>query len=637
MVSTKLSKESVPMYKWYLLLTLLLFCLLDVSASNNDASKNVLLINSYHVGYQWSDEVTNGVIEFFSDNPEILLYTEYLDSKRFPDQNQIDVFFQNLVFKYKQKSIDAIIVSDNDALNIVLEKRNESFFENLPVIACGIGNAENYSQFDNLFIIVEEILYRYDIDLITRLLPDVKELFFITDHSTTGNIYRNDIKEIFAEKYPNIKLTVPDCINLDDLFAQLRKLRYPTVVYYAGVTVDCNSQSVSDTHAADLVALNTSAPLFSGYYSSAVQKYIGGYTSDGKYHGRAAAKITYDLLKEGANKLAAVQNIERVPVFDYLLLHKYGAKIDQLPANTVFRNRPESFWVKNKRVLIISTLIIINLLMIIGALYRSFKIEKKYRQQLQVEMEKASQSNKVKTIFVENMSHEMRTPLNSIVGFSDLLLDSMPDGQDKDFVKIISENSLALNNIISQIFDFSLLKSHRVELYITNFDLLVLIDEIFADQKNSSLIKSKQLSIKKTYNTNSLPIIGDKEKVYQVMKHIIGNALNFTPQGEVEIMVRYSDNNNPIFGKEIIAQNDAKYVVIGIFDNGIGISAKYLTQLFEPFTHDNEDDTNANRGLGLGLSISKLIIEIMGGQINVESVVNKGTKVIFTLPVQLNQ
>ncbi|MBN2263872.1 MAG: HAMP domain-containing histidine kinase [Prolixibacteraceae bacterium] len=624
------------MYKLYLLI-LMLFCLLDVFASSKDTSESVLLINSYHVGYHWSDEVTNGVIEFFSENPDVFFYTEYLDSKRFPEQNQLDEFFQNLNTKYNDIALDAIIVSDNDALNFVLDKRNESFFENVPLIACGIGNAEYYKQFDNLFIIVEEILYRYDIDLITKLLPDIKEVFFITDHSTTGEIYRNDIKEIFVEKYPQIKLTVPDCINLDELIVQLRKIRYPTVVYYAGVTVDCNNQSVSDTHAADLVSSNTSAPLFSGYYSSVVQSYVGGYTSNGKYHGRAAAKITYDLLNGDISNISSVQNIERVPVFDYSLLQKYGAKIDQLPENTIFRNRPENFWVKNKKVLIISAMIILNLLMIIGALYRSFKIEKKYRKQLQVEMEKASLSNKVKTIFVENMSHEMRTPLNSIVGFSDLLLDSMPDGQDKDFVRIISENSLALNNIISQIFDFSLLKSHRVELYITNFDLFVLIDEIFADQKNLSLIESKNLSVSKNFNINMLPIIGDKEKVYQVMKHLIGNALNFTPNGEVEIMVRYSVSNNPVFTKEITDQSDARFVVVGIFDSGIGISAKYLTQLFEPFTHDNEDDTNANRGLGLGLSISKLIIEIMGGQIKVESVVNKGTKVVFTLPVELNQ
>ena len=614
-----------------------MFCLIDNCASSNNVSKNVLLINSYHVGYHWSDEVTNGVVEYFSKYPTFLLYTEYLDSKRFPEQNQIDDFLQNLNIKYKQKSIDAIIVSDNDALNFVLDKRSEPFFENVPIIACGIGNAEKYRQFDNLFIIVEEILYRYDISLITKLLPSIKELFFITDHSTTGEIYRKDIKEIFAEKYPNIKLTVPDCINLDELIVQLKKIKYPTVVYYAGVTIDCGNQPLSDIHAADVIALNTTAPLFSGYYSSLVHKYAGGFISDGKYHGYSAAEIAQNLLNGDARELATVQNIERVPVFDYLLLQKYDAQIDLLPANTIFRNRPENFWVKNKRFLIISALIIFNLLMIIGALYRSFKIEKKYRKQLQVEIEKASLSNKVKTIFVENMSHEMRTPLNSIVGFSDLLLDSMPDGQDKDFVKTISENSLALNTIISQIFDFSLLKSHRVELYITNFDLLNLIDEILADQKNSNQITSKKLSINKNYTTNALPIIGDKEKVFQVMKHLISNALNFTPSGNVEIMVRYSDNNNPIFGKEIIAQNDAKYVVIGIFDSGIGISAKYLTQLFEPFTHDNEDDTNANRGLGLGLSISKLIIEIIGGKIKVESDINKGTQVIFTFPVELNQ
>lgn len=605
----------------------------------NVGQKSVMLINSYNVGYHWTNEVSSGVEAFFSEYPEITLYAEFLDSKRFPDQQNWAVFLSYIHSKYANLALDAIIVSDNDALNFVLENRTEPIFENTPIIACGIGNADEYQQYNNLYIVVEEILFRYDVDLITKLLPDMNELFFITDHSTTGEIYRNDIKEIFSKKYPNIKLTVPDCFNLDELITQLKELRYPTVVYYAGVTVDCNNQAVGDNHVADLLAQYAEAPLFSGYYSSMVKNYIGGYTSNGMYHGRLAAKIVFDLFNGDIDEMALVQNVERVPVFDYLQLNKLGVRTDQLPANTIFLNMPESFWVKNKRVLIISTLIIINLLLIIGALYRSFRIEKRYRKSLQIEMEKASMSNQVKTVFLENVSHEMRTPLNSIVGFSDVLLEEMPEGQEKSFLRIISENALILNNIISQIFDFSLLKSHRVELNITSFELNELIDTIIKNEKFDVKLEQKNILFKKQLNSTDgkIHMHADYEKIYQVLKHIIGNAVKFTQKGSIEIMCNYSKNNNPDFNTIQLVNKPDRFVALGVFDSGIGISEGYFDQLFEPFSHDNEKDTNANRGLGLGLSISKLIIEIMGGRIKVESVANRGTKVVFTLPVSMKQ
>lgn len=251
-------------------------------------------------------------------------------------------------------------------------------------------------------------------------------------------------------------------------------------------------------------------------------------------------------------------------------------------------------------------------------------------------MEKANESDRLKSIFLENVSHEMRTPLNSIVGFSDVLTELMEDNKLKDYIKIISDNALSLNHTINNVFDFSLLKTHSIELNIRKVNLNALLSKVIDmiifekkyDEKPIRLVKEPDPE------NVELEILTDENKIYQVIKHLTDNAFKYTLKGEI----RLGFSLQPEIGKSIPQKLKKKlktpFVLFHIIDTGKGINPDYFDLIFEPFRQEAEKDIDANRGLGLGLSISKSIIEVLGGFIWAESQPNKGSSFYFILPIE---
>jgi signal transduction histidine kinase len=613
------------------------FLLFQKVAFGSDALKKVLLVNSYNSGYSWTDEQTNGILQGFEGYPDVLVYIEYLDAKHFPEKHKKAFYFDYFSQKYAQDNFDLIISTDNDALDFVLSHAESPLFKGISHVSCGIGNPEAYSHIDNLHIVHEIILYRQDIKIFAKIFPDMEEFVFITDKLTTGQIYRDDIRQIFEKNYPEVNLIIYDCIDLDNLASDMQQFDFPTVIYNAGMSIDCRGEPINSMIVADIIQKNTRAPLISGQFCGQIDNYIGGISADGVLHGAKATEIAIEVLFAQNTDLQKVYTSETLPVFDYKLLKKHKISKALIPADSILVNTPETFWTKNKRILIISGAIIANLILIIVMLYRGLVIQKRLRKDLFIAMEKANQSNVVKTVFLENVSHEMRTPLNSIVGFSDVLSETIHEEESLNYLKIISESAQSLNNIISDIFDFSLLKSHRTEIDLSDFSFRDLLDDILAESSLKNQLAEKPVNIVEDFEKSckNLKITGDREKTFQVLKHILGNALKFTNEGVVEIKCRLSNSNTAAFPDKSIPESERKFVIIGIKDTGIGIKPEFITDVFDPFRQANDDLTNANRGLGLGLSISKFIIEILGGKIQIQSKPELGTSVIFSIPLEI--
>lgn len=240
--------------------------------------------------------------------------------------------------------------------------------------------------------------------------------------------------------------------------------------------------------------------------------------------------------------------------------------------------------------------------------------------ELRIAKEQAEESERLKTSFLANMSHEVRTPMNGILGFSELLGNqSISDDKRMKYIKLIHKNSKVLLNLIEDIIDISKIESGELSVNKTIFTLNELLFELFSYAKNQRSQLSKKeidLQLKLPDNSSELKLFTDSARVQQVYTNLINNALKFTLKGNISI------------GYHLNAPN---HITFFVEDTGIGISPKNQELVFQRFRQIDESNKRRFGGTGLGLYLSKQIIELMDGNITINSEEGKGTRIEFTM------
>ena len=240
-------------------------------------------------------------------------------------------------------------------------------------------------------------------------------------------------------------------------------------------------------------------------------------------------------------------------------------------------------------------------------------------KELEIEKNKAQRFAQAKSIFLANMSHEIRTPLNSILGFITLLKDEELNASARNYVNIIEKSSKNLLNIINDILDLSKIEEGKVSIEEVEFNLDDEIESIV--QLFYSIVHEKNITLKiNKINTNH-NIISDPTRIKQIITNLISNAIKFTPNDKkVELNIVYEPKDSTLS--------------VSVIDEGIGIEKKQLEKIFEAFAQADDSTTRKYGGTGLGLSISSSLVKLLGGELKVESEVNKGSKFYFTIPVK---
>lgn len=238
---------------------------------------------------------------------------------------------------------------------------------------------------------------------------------------------------------------------------------------------------------------------------------------------------------------------------------------------------------------------------------------------------RAEEASKAKSYFLANMSHEMRTPLHGVIGASDLILQTPLNAEQKDLVRTLKGSGDILLKLIDDVLDFSKIESGKLTTEIVNFDLHAMISGIM--DMFALLAEKKGLGLHMTTSPKtSFMLRGDAQHLRQIIINLIGNAIKFTKIGMVELRISTREQSE--------SSTRLKFEVI---DTGIGIPVESQQVIFESFTQAHSDISTQYGGTGLGTTISKQLVQLMGGEIGLYSTVDQGSTFWFELPFEKQQ
>lgn len=233
--------------------------------------------------------------------------------------------------------------------------------------------------------------------------------------------------------------------------------------------------------------------------------------------------------------------------------------------------------------------------------------------------EKAEKAAQIKSRFLSNMSHELRTPLNAIIGTTNIVLQEEYLPSQRQSFEVLKYSSEHMMQLVNDILDFSKIEAGKMEIENAPFNLKAFMQKIVSSF--TAPIAAKNLAFKIDIDSQSdIEIYGDETRLHQVMNNLLANAIKFTKSGAIDIEVKLKNT-----------KSNSTDIYFAIADTGIGIAQNKLRQIFESFMQADIETTRKFGGTGLGLAISKRIVDQMGGELHVDSIVGEGSRFSFTL------
>lgn len=591
----KSKKISLKLYTIIIFLFLfqILYC---ENIQGRKKTDKILFISSY--SYNWISVPKQ--LKGFSENINDYTETDYIfmDTKelkysdiKIDTDNQVEKKLKNL------KDYKVIVVGDDNALDYVLERR-EKYFLNKPIVFLGINNIEKGIQASKDPLItglLEKLYYEETLDLAVQIYPNGKRVVAIVDDSKSC---RGSINQLIKglKNFEGIGLSYINTskLTLKEIEKKVSNLKLgEDILIFLNFQDDVNGNIYSINKSAKIIFENSSVPAFRT--DTGVEfGLLGGIIIDYEEMGSQTAKIVNRILKGEKVKNIKVEICDPKLIMNYNTYKKFDLKLDYKIKNKVkFINKPKSFLEKYSIAIIYTLIIIIAIFSILMAInyYNNLEKQKKLTK-------KAESENIAKSDFLANMSHEIRTPMSSIIGLTELINIELKDDKNnkvKEYLKIIQESSSLLLKLINNVLDISAIERNKIKLSFEEFNIREI--ETYINNMYLYQCEKKGINLNIEYtNIVNEQLKGDIFRINQVLLNLISNSYKFTE---------------------------------------CGMSEELKDRLFHKFEQESCDTVRKYGGSGLGLSITKSIIELMGGKIKVTSVKDKGT--IFVVELFLEE
>lgn len=600
--------------------------------------KRILVLHSYHEGYIWTDRITQGMQKVLSPYSNVELFINYMDTKRYTDSLYFSRYADVLEIKYQHHNFDAVILCDDNALNFHLQY-HERLFPDIPVVFCGINDftPDRIKGYDNYTGVMESYEEEGTLELILDLHPETEDIIFITDNTTSGQLFKD--RMIRAEKTLPAQTRIKYIHNKspEEIKDVVKGASEHTVFLWGIYLRTPEGTALTLKEGVQIIKENTQLPVYC-IWDVVGYGVIGGKITSPEFQGEKTAKLVLRIFNGEKPGDIEVSPSPVVYKFDFHELKKLNLDYEDLPQESILINEPFSIYKAYRKQINRIIAFVIFLIVVISILFifnrRLIKTENELTNKnselhkktilladtnlrLEAAMEKAQESDKLKTTFLANLSHEIRTPMNGILGFTTLLKKEDVSKKDrKRYLDIISQSGHRMLSIINDLIDISKIESGQVKLYLQDVD----VKRVGTDALNFFTPKAEEKGLTLEYhpeeNKNECIINTDKGKLEQILYNLIKNALKFTKSGGVNF--GYSFTNNSI-----------EFYVI---DTGPGIPSEYQRIIFERFRQVDDSTRREEEGSGLGLAISKAYVDMLGGKIEVISEEGKGSKFFFSIP-----
>lgn len=345
----------------------------------------ILVLNSYNVGYSWTDNEVRAIQDFFADDPSVILQMEFMDTKLTNAPRHFENLFKLYEHKYEDARFDVIIATDDDALDFAREHGTQ-LFPGVPVVFAGINNfgAQQVEGMERVTGVNEQADFAANLELILRLQPEVTDVYVITDELTAGQMIRHEFEDAADAFSDRLRFHFLNDLTLEQVRERVAALGPGDAVFYLSFFQDASGTNFTPWEVIPRISKSSTVPLYGQVDYMLGKGILGGKVKASYYQGQVAAELASRIVAgELAECIPIVLESPNIYMFDYEQMQRFGIPHRALPVDSIVINEPETFFYRYKGLIAIVSAVFVVLLAFIFILLFNIRRRKRAQKGLQ--------------------------------------------------------------------------------------------------------------------------------------------------------------------------------------------------------------------------------------------------------------